>query len=557
MKFSDIPYDRPDMRAYAAAMRAHASRLARAKDVEEAAAAIAGADADVRRFDTAWSVAAVRQALDTGDDFYREEARFFEKALPREEKARLALTRAVLASPLKGELAERFGDIFIKRLEAEAASFSEKTEALIRRENALAAKYCDVLYGARIELFGETLSLPQTAPIAEEADAERRHEAWRAVGSFFDKNGKKFDDIFDKLVSLRSEEAEKLGFKSYTDLAYLRMERCFGREEAESFREAARRELVPLAEALYKRKAAEAGLRYPLDFADTLPRDPEGDPRAEPGKVRDAALTMLRELSPETAEFADCLLTAGAFDIDAGAKKSGGGFCAQLPEFGTPFVFADLTGTGADVTTLTHELGHAFATWCARDIRPEALRLPTMEAQETCAMAMELLAMPRAELFFGADARRYRATHMESAVCLIPYAAMVDAFQHAVYDSPELTPAQRHEVWRALIGEYMPWVRLDGKTPFFGDGKHWQRQSHIYEEPFYYIDYGLAQTAAFGFAGGGRDALNAYLAFARAGGTETFSGLLKLAGLPSPFEAETLAAVRRSAEDLLTQAGRL
>ena len=126
-----------------------------------------------------------------------------------------------------------------------------------------------------------------------------------------------------------------------------------------------------------------------------------------------------------------------------------------------------------------------------------------------------------------------------------------------VYDSPELTPAQRHEVWRALIGEYMPWVRLDGKTPFFGDGKHWQRQSHIYEEPFYYIDYGLAQTAAFGFAGGGRDALNAYLAFARAGGTETFSGLLKLAGLPSPFEAETLAAVRRSAEDLLTQAGRL
>ena len=123
---------------------------------------------------------------------------------------------------------------------------------------------------------------------------------------------KKLDEIFDKLVSLRTEEAEKLGFRSYTDLAYLRMERCFGREEAESFRDAARRELVPLAEALYKRKAAEAGLRYPLDFADTLPRDPQGDPRAEPGKIRDAALTMLRELSPETAEFADRLLSAGA-----------------------------------------------------------------------------------------------------------------------------------------------------------------------------------------------------------------------------------------------------
>ena len=554
MKFSDMPYARPDMRSFAAGMRSHAKLLASAKDAGEAEAAVAAADAEARRFDTAWGAAVVRQALDTGDEFWRGEARFFEKALPREEKARLVFARAVLASPLRAELAERYGDIFIKRFEAECASFSEKTEALARRENALAAKYCDVLYGARIELFGETLPLPQTAPIAEETDAERRHAAWRAVGAFFDKNGRKLDDIFDKLVALRSEEAKLLGFDSFTDLAYLRMERCFGREEARSFREAAKRELVPLAEALYRRRAAEAGLVYPLDFADTLPRDPEGDPRAEPGRMKEATFALLRELSPETAEFADRLVSAGAYDIGPGERKSGGGFCAQLPDFGTPFVFANLSGTGADVTTLAHELGHAFATWCARDVKPEALRLPTMEAQETAAMAMELFASERAELFFGADAERYRACHAASAVCLIPYAAMVDEFQHAVYDSPELTPEERHDVWRGLIGEYMPWVRLDGKTPFFGDGRHWQRQSHIYEEPFYYIDYGLAQTAAFGLAGGGT---GAFLKFARAGGTETFSGLLRLAGAPSPFDEGTLAAVRRGAEDLLTRAGRL
>ncbi len=434
MRFSDLPYQRPDMRAFAAVMRRHASRLARAKDVVEAEAAIAAADADVRHFDTAWSVAVLRRSLDTGDGYYREEARFFEKALPKEEKARLAMTRAVLASPLKCELAEKYGEIFIKRLEAEAASFSEKTEALARKQNALAAEYCGVLYGGRVELFGESLPLPQAAAIAGEADAERRHAAWRAVGEFFDKNGKKLDGIFERLVSLRSEEAKRLGFESYTDLAYLRMERCFGREEAARFREAAKREFVPLAEAMYKRKAAESGLAYPLDFADTLPHDPAGDPRAEPGRIKDAALTLLRELSPETAEFAERMLAAGAFDTGAGERKAGGGFCAQLPDFGTPFVFANLSGAGADVTTLIHELGHAFATWCARDISPEALRLPTMEAQETCAMGMELLAMPRAELFFDDDAGRYRASHMASAVCLIPYAAMVDAFQHAVCD---------------------------------------------------------------------------------------------------------------------------
>ena len=557
MRFSDLPYERPDMRAFAAGMRRHASRLARAKDVGEAASVIASADADVRHFDTEWSVAQLRYSLDTGDGFYREEVRFFEKALPREEKARLALTRAVLASPLKGELAEKYGEIFIKRLEAEAASFSGKTEALAKKQNALAAEYCDVLYGGRIELFGETVTLPQAAAIAEESEAERRRAAWRAVGAFFNENGKRFDDIFAGLVSLRSEEAKRLGFEKYTDLAYRRMERCFGREDAEGFRKAAKRELVPLAEAMYRRRAAEAGLDYPLDFADTLPRSPGGDPRAEPGRIKDAAVALLRELSPETGEFAERMLAAGAFDIGTGERKAGGGFCAQLPDFGMPFVFANLSGTGADVTTLTHELGHAFATWCARDIAPEALRLPTMEAQETCAMGMELLAMPRADLFFGADAGRYEASHMASAVCLIPYAAMVDAFQHAVYDSPEMTPEERHDVWRGLIKEYMPWVRLDGKTPFFGEGKHWQRQSHIFEEPFYYIDYGLAQTAAFGFAGGGREAMEKYLAFARAGGKKTFAGLLELAELPSPFEAETLAAVRRSAEELLGKAGRL
>ena len=131
----------------------------------------------------------------------------------------------------------------------------------------------------------------------------------------------------------------------------------------------------------------------------------------------------------------------------------------------------------------------------AKDIIPSDLQNPTYEACEVHSMSMEFFAWPWAEGFFGKDTAKFKYTHLSGALTFIPYGTMVDHFQHLVYENPHITPEERHEIWRQLLGIYMPWVRM-GEIPFYGEGKGWQRQGHIYQTPFYYIDYCLAQTVA-------------------------------------------------------------
>ena len=176
---------------------------------------------------------------------------------------------------------------------------------------------------------------------------------------------------------------------------------------------------------------------------------------------------------------------------------------------------------------------------------------PTMEACEVHSMSMEFMAWPWAEGFFGDDTRKFRYSHLSSALTFIPYGTMVDHFQHEVYAHPEYTPAERHGIWKKLLGIYMPWVKLDGEIPFYSDGEGWQRQHHIYSSPFYYIDYCLAQTVSLQFWAllqkDRKEAWKKYMAYTEQGGSRVFTELLKNAGLESPFEESCLRGVCDSA----------
>ena len=170
-------------------------------------------------------------------------------------------------------------------------------------------------------------------------------------------------------------------------------------------------------------------------------------------------------------------------------------------------------------------------------------------------MSMEFMAWPWAEGFFGPDTRKFLYSHLAGALTFIPYGTMVDHFQHMVYEKPEMTPAERHGVWKELLGVYMPWVRLDGEIPVYGEGQGWQRQMHIYQMPFYYIDYCLAQTVALEiWAMSQKDFADAwahYMAYTRQGGTKVFTELLKDAGLDSPFDEICLRRVCGTADEWL------
>ena len=163
---------------------------------------------------------------------------------------------------------------------------------------------------------------------------------------------------------------------------------------------------------------------------------------------------------------------------------------------------------------------------------------------------MEFFAWPWAEGFFREDTNKFYYGHLAGALTFIPYGTMVDHFQHLIYADPDMTPEERHRTWRELLGVYMPWMRL-GEIPFYGDGKGWQRQSHIYERPFYYIDYCLAQTVALQFwtvmQTDRTDAWNRYLRLVKKAGTETFDGLVSTAGLDTPFGDAALQKVAEAA----------
>ena len=170
-------------------------------------------------------------------------------------------------------------------------------------------------------------------------------------------------------------------------------------------------------------------------------------------------------------------------------------------------------------------------------------------------MSMEFFAWPWADGFFGQDARKFRYSHLAGALTFIPYGTMVDHFQHIVYEKPDMTPEERHAEWKRLAAIYQPWMRLDGEIPFYGAGEYWQRQMHIYQSPFYYIDYCLAQTVSLQFwAMLQKDCADAwahYMAYTKQGGSRTFTELLNHAGLTTPFEESCLRGVCEAAKQWL------
>jgi M3 family oligoendopeptidase len=352
---------------------------------------------------------------------------------------------------------------------------------------------------------------------------------------------------------------KKLGYEGYTPLGYLRMRRnCYGENEIEKFRMAVQKYLVPVAKKLYIRQAKMQGREFPLNFADKDLAFRSGNPKplGTPADILAMGDKFYSELSPETDEFWKFMRQHEMMDVESRPGKAAGGYCTRIANMHSPFIYANFNGTSHDVEVVTHEAGHAFAGFVNRDRVPSSTIWPSMEGCEVHSMSMEFFAWPWAEGFFGEDTRKFLYNHLKGALAFIPYGTMVDHFQHIIYEYPEFSAQERHQVWQELLGLYMPWVR-PGDVPFYGEGKGWQRQSHIYVSPFYYIDYCLAQTVALDFWAriqeDSKAAFETYLKYCRLGGTMVFTDLLKEAGLGDPFQEETLKKVCAAADKYLSE----
>ncbi len=560
MKFSEMPYKRPDPEAVKAELREETARLRNAKSYGEARAVFLENNEKAKAVQTASSLVYIRQSIDTRDEFYNGEKEFWDDFFPELEEYEQEWLDAMLSSPFRKDFGDEFGDLMFVNAEIQRKTFSPEIIEDMQKENELTNEYDTLIASAQIPFEGGVYTLSQLAPFRTDADDSKRLAAWKADGKWYKEHQEQLDRIYDDLVKLRDGMGRKLGYGGYTELGYYRMERnCYTKEDIEKFRAAVIKYLVPVADSVMREQAKRLGKEYPLSFADAALEFRSGNPRpvGTPDDILQQGMKFYDSLSPETSEFFRTMLDEELLDVLSTEGKQAGGYQTELELYERPFIFANFNGTQGDVEVVTHEAGHAFAYWMNRKRVPTEYACPSSEACEVHSMSMEFFGWKNAEGFFGPDAEKFKYSHLSAALTFIPYGTMVDHFQHTVYEKPEMTPAERHGEWKRLMGIYMPWIRLDGDIPFYSEGEGWQRQLHIYDIPFYYIDYCLAQTVSLEFWAMIRkdpdDALKHYVAYTEQGGTRTFTELLRNAGLATPFDEECLKGVCEAAAAWLTE----
>ena len=509
-----------------------------------------------RAFSTWASLTELHFQQDTANEAYRAENDRLNDIRPKVASLDVAVKKKFLASPVREALERELGTYLFERWELDATAFDPAIEPHAVREAQIGDKYVELLASAHFDYNGEQLNLSTITKFREHPDRAIREGAVRATWAFFADHADELDRLYGDLVGVRTEMARKLDYRTFTELGYRRMMRTdYGPAEVARYREEIVREIVPLAERLVARQARELGIDRVMYWDESV-FDPSGAPRPpEPyDRFMQAAREAFSNIAPEIGSFASMMMDGNLVDLQARKAKAGGGFCTSFPTYGLPYIFANFNGTTGDVNVLLHEMGHAFQGFSSRNMDVSEYLWPTYEACEVHSMSMEFFGAPQMEQFFGKDAERYRDQHLRTSIMFLPYGAAVDHFQHFVYDNPDASAADRKAFWKQLEATYLPWRRYGG-IEHLENGGAWQLQRHIYQMPFYYIDYTLALCCALQFWVRSLDdydgALADYIALCKRGGAQPFQALVKGAGLRSPFEPGALHAVAQRAAQVL------
>lgn len=545
MKFSKIPYKRYEIEK----LRLAFSRFS--EEAEKGTAQLLAARKDFLQelgaYREASALAFCRFTQNTKDAFYQAEKGYYDFVGPQEEHIRSEYGKIMLAHRAQTE--GKVNPILFQRYECAEKSFAPCVEEERRRENEIVTEYSKLMSELAVLWQGKTQPLSVVRGFLQDNDRSVRRAAASAIGEALGADRERLDDIFDHLVKVRTRIAQKLGYKNYVEPGYYRMERIdYDRDMVEQFRKNVEKDIVPVVAKLKGELAQKLKLER-LFFYDDEIYNIGGEPRPQGGakQILAAAQDMYDRMHPALGACMRRMQECEAFDVEARDGKWGGGYCEGFPRYKLPFILANFNGTAADIDVITHEFGHAYAFSRAFEAEDPEPDIGGMETAECHSMSMEFFAERYMDKFFARPSA-YCRSHLLSSLCFIPYGVIVDEFQHIVYENPSLTPAQRNRAYLDLEKKYRPYLSFEG-IPYLEEGTRWQYQMHIFETPFYYIDYCLAQTVALGFFVQMREdydgALRAYLSFAEAGGSKTFRTLVREAGLPDPFGEGALSALAK------------
>lgn len=553
MKFSEYRYERPDVKAFEQKFKEQLNAFTSASTYEEQDEAMTRINKLRSEMDTLSQLVYIRHSIDTNDEFYKAEQDFFDENGPVIQEYITDYYRALVDSKFRAQLEDKWGRQLFQLAELSLKTFSPEIIEDLQQENKLTTEYAKLIASAKIQFEGEERTLSQLIPFQQSTDRDMRKRAMEASSGFMAENEATFDRIYDDLVKVRTKIAKKLGFNNYVELGYARMARTdYNAEMVANFRNQVLEHIVPVASKLKERQQKRIDVDQLLYYDENFSfKSGNATPKGDPDWIVNNGAKMYEELSPETHEFFTFMQENGLMDLVAKKGKQSGGYCTYISEYGAPFIFSNFNGTSGDIDVLTHEAGHAFQVYESRGFEVPEYGFPTYEACEIHSMSMEFFTWPWMDRFFEDEADKYRFDHLASGLIFIPYGVTVDEFQHFVYENPDASPAERKQAWREIERKYLPHRNYDDNA-YLEQGGFWHKQGHIFNSPFYYIDYTLAQICAFQFWKKMHEDQSAawadYLHLCRQGGSKSFTELVKVAGLISPFEDGCVTSVIGSIE---------
>ena len=548
-KFKDIEYVRPDLKAINKQLKKVIKGIKKANSYQEFKDKVTEAEGLlVENMDTS-TLCSIRNDINKNDKFYEQERNYLNEKSTGISLTMISLYKALVKSPYRKEFDEEYGYFLTKKIE-ESLKLSNLFSILDEvKESKLAEQYSKDAALCQVDFKGEKCNFYGLLKHMESTDRQERKEAFEAWANLYESVSDKLDATYDKLVKLRVKKAKHLGFANFIDYIYPARERYdYKAKDIEQFRNNVREVIVPFCQELFDKQKERLGIDK-LHFYDEALVFPEGNalPIGNKDELVNKALKMYTEMSKETGEYFNFMVDHELFDLETHPGKRLGGYCTFLPKSKAPFIFSNFNGTSADVDVLTHEAGHAFQAYLTsfeNDI-PD-LSFPTMESCEIHSMSMEFFAHPWMELFFKEDTEKYYYSHIASTLSFLPYGVLVDHFQHEVYNNPNMSKEERKATFRKLEKMYIPETDYHD-YPILEKGGYFYRQGHIFESPFYYIDYTLAQVCALQFfkrmLDKDENCWKDYIHLCKLGGTKPFLELVEEAKLVSPFKDNCLEGV--------------
>jgi oligoendopeptidase F len=469
-----------------------------------------------------------------------------------------ALMQKLVASPFFAQLPPLY-DVFRRSVETQVKLYREENVARETAVAKLTQQYQKLSGAMTVHFDGQEQTLARMARVQEEPDRARREAAWKLVAERRLQDADKMEELYDQLLVLRNEIAHAAGFadfRAYTFASYERFD--YTPEDCLRFHDAVEHHIVPLARELQEERKKKLGLDRlrPWDLAVDPDQNPPLHPFKESSELLEKCHQIFATLDPRLGEYYHILRAQELVDLDNRKGKAPGGYQSTLSEARVPFIFMNAVGAHRDVEVMLHEAGHAFHALASRELPLHAYRSAPIEFCEVASMGMELLAAPHLGKFYDVnDAKRAQRDHLEGIIKFFPWMATVDAFQHWIYTHPKHTREERTAFWVSLMDRF---GGAEDWSGFESSRAHlWHRQLHIFEIPFYYVEYGIAQLGALQlWQAARRDVaatLDHYLEGLSLGGSRPLPELFAASGLKFDFTDKTIAPLMRNVKDALLE----